>query len=167
MAFVIKPLGKNMAIGFFGGDQARAFEELCTAEASGSGPRRPCDDPAIETARRALVNMFKKPVNEAILGDQIHVTRWSLDETSLGAYSVPEPGYWDMRETLRKPVGEPGTEENGEDPKYLYFAGEGTSRAIYNGSFPGAYETGMQAAREIHTAILESKDNRLYRPAKK
>jgi monoamine oxidase len=167
MAFVIKPLGKNMAIGFFGGDQAEAFEELCAAEASGSGPRRACDDPAIETARRALVNMFKTPVAEAILGDQIHVTRWSLDETSLGAYSVPEPGYWDMRETLRKSVGEPGTEEDGEDPKYLYFAGEATSRAIYNGSFPGAYETGMQAAREIHTAILESKDNRLHRPSKK
>jgi monoamine oxidase len=167
MAFVIKPLGKNMAIGFFGGDQAKAFEERCAAEASGSGPRRNCDEPAVETARRALVNMFKKPVDEAIQSNQIHVTRWSLDETSLGAYSVPEPGYWDMRETLRKPVGEPGADEDAEGPKHLYFAGEAASRAIYNGSFPGAYETGMQAAREIHTAILESRARPLHRPSKK
>jgi len=167
MAFVIRPLGKNMAIGFFGGDQARAFEQRCALEASGSGPRRGCDDPAIKTARRALVNMFKEPVDEAIQSNQIHVTRWSLDETSLGAYSVPEPGYWDMRETLRKPVGEPGAEEDAEGPKQLYFAGEATSRAIYNGSFPGAYETGMQAARDIHTAILESRARPLHRPSKK
>jgi monoamine oxidase len=167
MAFVIKPLGKKMAIGFFGGDQAKAFEAGCAAEASSSGPRRSCDEPAIETARRALVNMFKKPVDDAMQSDQIHVTRWSLDETSLGAYSVPEPGFWDMRETLRKPVGEPGADEDAEGPKHLYFAGEATSRAIYNGSFPGAYETGMQAAREIHTAILESTPRRLYRPSQK
>jgi monoamine oxidase len=167
MAFVIKPLGKNMAIGFFGGDQAKAFEERCATEASGSGPRGSCDDPAIKTARRALVNMFKDPVDEAIQSNQIHVTRWSLDETSLGAYSVPEPGYWDMRETLRKPVGEPGADEDAEGPKQLYFAGEATSRAIYNGSFPGAYETGMQAAREIHTAILESRARPLHHPSKK
>ena len=165
MAFVIKPLGKNMAIGFFGGDQAKAFEARCAAEASGSGPRRSCDEPAIETAHRALVNMFHGPVDEAIQSNQIHVTRWSLDETSLGAYSVPEPGYWDMRETLRKPVGKPGAGEDDEDGrKSLYFAGEATSRAIYNGSFAGAYETGMQAAREIHTAILESKPKPRHRP---
>ncbi len=167
MAFVLKPLGKTMAIGFFGGDQAKAFEERCAQQASGSGARLSCDEPAIETARKALVNMFKQPVNEAIQSNQIHVTRWSLDETSLGAYSVPEPGYWDMRETLRKPVGEPGMDEDAEGPKHLYFAGEATSRAIYNGSFPGAYETGMQAAREIHTAILESRARTLHRPSKK
>jgi monoamine oxidase len=157
-----------MAIGFFGGDQAKAFEARCAAEASGSGPRRSCDEPAIETAHRALVNMFKTPVDEAIQSNQIHVTRWSLDETSLGAYSVPEPGYWDMRETLRKPVGKPGADEDDDEGrKYLYFAGEATSRAIYNGSFPGAYESGMQAAREIHTAIIESKPKPRRRPSKK
>jgi hypothetical protein len=34
--------------------------------------------------------------------------------------------------------------------KRLFFAGEGTARAIYNGSYPGAYESGLRAAREIH-----------------
>src|SRR5258708_38583493 len=79
MAFVIKPLGKSMAIGFFGGDQAKAFEARCAAEASGSGPRRSCDEPAIETARQALANMFQGPVDEAIQSNQSHVTRWRPD----------------------------------------------------------------------------------------
>jgi hypothetical protein len=167
MAFVIKPLGKPMAIGFFGGDQAKAFEAACSKQAAGSSIRLDCDEPAIETAHRALVNMFKEPVDQAMLSKEIHVTRWSLDETSLGAYSVPEPGYWDMREVLRKPVGEPGEDEDEDCPKHLYFAGEATSRAIYNGSFPGAYETGMQAAREIHSAMLDKKTCSGHGPSQK
>ena len=95
--------------------------------------------------------MFKAP--DAVLRDQIHVTRWSLDETSLSAYSVPLPGYWEMRETLRTPVAADGHEEG---PKQLFFSGEAATRAMYNGSFPGAYETGMQAAREIHAQLLEA-----------
>lgn len=152
MAFVFKPMGQNMAIGFFGGEQAKAFEGNCRAEgARGSGPVRPCDEPAVSTAVRALTNMFKAP--DAVLREQIHVTRWSLDETSLGAYSVPLPGYWEMRERLRTPVAADGHEEG---PKQLFFSGEAATRAMYNGSFPGAYETGMQAAREIHAQLLEA-----------
>ena len=40
--------------------------------------------------------------------------------------------------------------EDGEGTKRLFFAGEGGARTIYNGSFPGAYESGMEAARVIH-----------------
>jgi monoamine oxidase len=41
--------------------------------------------------------------------------------------------------------------------KRLFFAGEGTARAIYNGSYPGAYESGLKAARDIHAAMLDVK----------
>lgn len=155
MAFVLKPMGKNMAIGFFGGDRARSFEGNCAADGvRGSGRLQSCDDPAVSTAIRALNSMFKAP--DAVLKDQIHVTRWSLDETSLGAYSVPLPGYWDMRETLRKPIGAEDPAEDAEGPKAVFFSGEAATRAMFNGSFPGAYETGMQAAREIHAQLLEA-----------
>jgi len=156
MAFVIKPLSTNIAIGFFGGDWARAFEGQCKGEEHGSGLRSKsgCDDLAIKVATTALSTIYgEKQVRDSIQSDEIHITRWSLDETSLGAYSVPMPGHWDKREILRRPVG---AGADGEGTKRLFFAGEGTARAIYNGSYPGAYESGVEAARVIHAAMAET-----------
>jgi monoamine oxidase len=155
MAFVIKPLGTNIAIGFFGGDWARALEGRCKGQENGSGPRSKsgCDDPAIQVATTALSRIYGEgPVKDSIQSNEIHVTRWSLDETSLGAYSVPVPGHWYKREILRRPVG---AGADGEGTKRLFFAGEGAARAIHNGSYPGAYESGMDAARVIHAGMLE------------
>jgi uncharacterized protein with NAD-binding domain and iron-sulfur cluster len=42
--------------------------------------------------------------------------------------------------------------------KRLFFAGEGTAREIYNGSYPGAYESGLKAARDIHSTMLETEE---------
>jgi hypothetical protein len=144
MAFVIKPLNTNLAIGFFGGDWARALESQCDGKERTSGPRSPsgCDDLSMKIATAALSHMYgDKAVADAIQPALVHLTRWSLDETSLGAYSAPLPGYWDQREILREPV------------ERLFFAGEATARPIYNGSYPGAYESGIDAARAIHVAI--------------
>ncbi len=155
MAFVIKPLGTNIAIGFFGGDWARAFEGKCQGQENGSGlrSRSGCDDLAIKVTTTALSRIYgERQVSDSIQSDGIHVTHWSLDETSLGAYSVPLPGYWDRHEILRRPVG---AGADGEGTTRLFFAGEGTARSIYNGSYPGAYESGMEAARAIHTAMIE------------
>jgi monoamine oxidase len=154
MAFVIKPLGANIAIGFFGGEWARAFEGRCRGAENTSGLRSKtgCDDPAIDIAVRALSRMYGgKEVAESIQAGEIHVTRWSLDETSLGAYSAPLPGHWDKHAILRRPLGA-GPE--GEGTKRLFFAGEATARGIYNGSYPGAYESGIEAARGIHAGLL-------------
>jgi len=154
MAFVIKPLGTSIAIGFFGGDWARTFEGQCKGEENGSGPRSKsgCDDLAIKATTTALSRIYgEKQVMDSIQSDEIHVTRWSLDETSLGAYSVPQPGHWDKHEILRRPVG---AGEGEEGTKRLFFAGEGTARAIYNGSYPGAYESGVEAARVIHAGMI-------------
>jgi monoamine oxidase len=156
MAFVIKPLNTNIAIGFFGGDRARALEEQCKGKENGSGPRSKsgCDDLAIKVTTTALSRIYgENSVKDSIQSSQIHVTRWSLDETSLGAYSVPVPGHWDKREILRRPVG---AAKDGEGTKRLFFAGEGAARAIHNGSYPGAYESGVDAARDIHARILET-----------
>lgn len=152
MAFVIKPLNKNIAIGFFGGDWAKALESRCEGIEHSSGKSNPaCDDLSIAITKSALSNISgEKDIDQDIQNEGIHVTRWSLDATSFGAYSVAEPKQWHQRQVLAEPVPDVGT-------KRLFFAGEGTARAIYNGSYPGAYESGLKAARDIHSAMLEEK----------
>jgi hypothetical protein len=156
MAFVVKPLDKNIAIGFFGGNWAKALERRCLGIEHDSGKSNPkCDDLSIAITKSALANISgEKNVDQEIQEGGIQITRWSLDPTSFGAYSVAEPKQWHQREGLAEPVPDSmGT-------KRLFFAGEGTARAIYNGSYPGAYESGLKAAREIHAAMLEEKSGK-------
>ncbi len=156
VAFVLRPLGAPIAIAFYGGEWARGFEGLCAGIETSSGPRSPsgCDDLAIEVAVGALEEIYgTQAVTDALLADAVHVTRWSLEPYTLGAYSVPFPGGWDQRAVLAEPVAAPGA--NGEDGALrLFFAGEACSRTVYNGSYPGAWETGLAAAREIHLESL-------------
>src|SRR5262249_28422432 len=60
MASEIKPLGTNSAIGFFGGDWARAFEGLCKGQENTSGPRSKSggDDLPIQVATAALSRIY-------------------------------------------------------------------------------------------------------------
>jgi monoamine oxidase len=155
MAFVVKPLGADLAIGFFGGDWARLFEAQCAGEEGTSGPRSEsgCDDPAIDASVRALSELYgAEAVGRALLADEIHVTRWSLEPYVLGAYSVPLPGAWAERRVLATPLTD-GADGTDGTPR-VFFAGEACSRAAYNGSYAGAYETGLIAAREIHAQLL-------------
>lgn len=155
MAFVLEPLGAPIAIGFYGGDRARLFESACAGIESTSGPRSAsgCDDPAIDTAVATLGEIYgASTVAGALLADSVHVTRWSLEPHTLGAYSVPTPGAWDQREVLGRPIGAGGADD--ATPR-VFFAGEAASRPIFNGSYPGAWETGLAAARDIHAVLLE------------
>ena len=154
MGFVIKPLNKNIAIGFFGGDWAKALEKRCENIEHASGKSNPkCDDLSVAITKSALSNMSgEKRIDEDIQEEGIRITRWSLDSTSFGAYSVAEPGSWYQHQVLAEPV------EDAKGTKRLFFAGEGTARAIYNGSYPGAYESGLKAARDIHAAMLEAEE---------
>jgi len=164
MAFVIKPLNKNIAIGFFGGDWAKALEKRCENMEGGSGKSNPkCDDISIAITESALANMSgEKRIDKDIEEKAILITRWSLDSTSFGAYSVAEPGSWYLRELLAEPV------EDAKGTKRLFFAGEGTTRAIFNGSYPGAYESGVKAALDIHATLVdaEQKPREANRPGR-
>lgn len=153
MAFVVKPLNQNIAIGFFGGDWAKALEKRCENLEHGSGKSNlQCDDLSIAITKSALSKMSgEEKIDDDIQKGGIQLTRWSLDSTSFGAYSVAEPGSWYEREILAEPV------EGAKGTKRLFFAGEGTAREIYNGSYPGAYESGVKAARDIHAALPEVK----------
>ena len=160
MAFVIKPLGKNIAIGFYGGQEAKAFEQEC-ASLVGDKPlppqRLPCDERAVQRARTALSRMYGSEsldIGGAVDKADIYMTRWSLDPWTLGAYSAALPDAWPMREELAVPItyytrdAQSGQEEP-HGPLRVYFGGEATARPMYNGSFAGAYEAGMRAAREM------------------
>ncbi|MDJ0849887.1 MAG: NAD(P)/FAD-dependent oxidoreductase [Myxococcota bacterium] len=152
MGLVFKPLGSHVVIGFFGGDWARAFERQCAGRETTSGPRSPtgCDDLAIDATVRALSEIAgAEPVARAIQPDQIHVTRWSLEPHVRGAYSVAPPGQWHRRAALRRPVPA-GHAEGRTAPLRVFFAGEATSLPSYAGSYAGALESGLAAAREIH-----------------
>ncbi len=153
MAYVLRPLGAEIAIAFYGGDWARLFEGECAGDERGSGPRSAggCDDPAIDAAVRPLREIYgAAAIDGALLADRIHVTRWSLEPYTLGAYSAARPGGWDQRAVLAEPVAA-GPGESG--PLRLFFAGEACSRTIYNGSYPGAWETGLVAARAMHVEL--------------
>jgi len=84
------------------------------------------DDLPIQVATTALSRIYgDKTVTASIQSDGIHMTRWSLDEMSFGAYSVPEPAYRDKHEEVHRPIG---AGADGKGPKRLFFAGEGTAR---------------------------------------
>jgi monoamine oxidase len=148
MAFVIKPFGKPIAIGFFGGDQARAFEAACAGE--GFDPEhpeaRPSDAPAVAETKRAVARMYGIADVDAALAGPVVVTRWTQHPWTRGSYAVVLPGMVGAREVLAEPV--PGGDGDGAVNR-LYFAGEGVTRSIYSGSFAGSYETGLRAARRI------------------
>jgi monoamine oxidase len=148
MAFVVKPFGKPIAIGFFGGDKARRFEAACAAEGydPGKPEARPCDGPAIAEAKAALARMYGITDVDGALAGPVLVTRWTQHPWARGAYAVVLPGMVKMREVLAEPV------HGGDDPsapRRVFFAGEGTARSIYSGSFAGSYESGLRAARQI------------------
>jgi hypothetical protein len=178
MAFVIKPLDKNIAIGFFGGDRARKYEQQCASSASAMGDkplppvRQPCDEEPVQQAKAALSRMYRSgaiagaepsapPLDIAQAFDKadIYLTRWSLDPWTLGAYSAALPNSWVMREELGKAICsyEPARQQEPAAEgcvKRLYFGGEATSRPMFNGSFAGAHEAGLRNAR----ALLQSLD---------
>jgi monoamine oxidase len=163
MAFVIRPLNKNIAIGFYGGEQALRFEQQCRDEA-GEQPlsprRRPCDEQAVRRAQEALGKMYGARLVQAVDKADIYVTRWSLDPWTLGAYSAATPDKWPMREELAKPV--PYREDEEASSAYrVYFAGEACGDPIYNGSFAGAYESGLKAARWMLEEPREDKTGRV------
>lgn len=163
MAFVIKPLGKPVAIGFFGGDAAAKLEGLCKDKQHGSGPKNDCDMAVIALSEWYLNSMYPDAAGKAV-ENQIQLTRWSLDPTSYGAYSIAEPLFWPAHEELSKSVYVKGAEshdcEDAPCKSPLFFAGEATSRGIYIGSYPGAYESGIRTAREINAEMLDAHEGK-------
>jgi len=133
MAFVIKPLGANLAVGFYGADQARRFEALG-------------DQAAIDHAKAALADMYGPGVVARIRDSATKVTRWGQNPWTLGSYSAALPGASKMHAELAKPVAD-----------RVFFAGEAAGPPEFNGSLAAAYVAGLQASRGVQESLAGKK----------
>jgi monoamine oxidase len=124
-AYHIRPFGRAMIEGFFGGANARELE------AAGEGA---FFDFAVSELTAILGNDFAKRIKP------ITIHRWAADPFARGAYSYAVPGKVDCRAVLAAPV----------DGR-LFFAGEACSKHDYSTAH-GAYRTGIRAAEEVMKA---------------
>ena len=130
MAFVFRPMGSLIAIGFFGGKRAWELEKL---------PNHG-HDRMVELALAAMSDMCSCDAGHALVKSR--TTEWGADEWTLGAYSAALPGQAAMRRKLAEPVGH-----------QLYFAGEACDVSTYNGSFAGAYNSGLKSSYQMITCL--------------
>lgn len=120
-SYTLRPFGRPVIDGYFGGTFARALER------EGDGAFAAF---AIEQICAALGNDFRKRLTP------IAESAWARDPWSLGAYSYGSMGAQTARATLAAPV-------NGK----LFFAGEHCSDVDFSTAH-GAYRTGVTAAQD-------------------
>ncbi|WP_438480694.1 flavin monoamine oxidase family protein [Oleiharenicola lentus] len=132
MAFVVKPLGSNLIVGFFGGSQAHRFEKLG-------------DKAAADYAKAALAQMYGPELVARIRNDETKATHWGQNPWTLGAYSAALPGASKMHEELAKPVD-----------GLVFFAGEAAGPVEFNGSLAAAYVSGLQASRAVQLSLADT-----------
>jgi monoamine oxidase len=132
IAFVVKPMGAPMAVAFYGGKQAAAFEDQGETAATAH-------------AKDAL----KKKYGARVESEFSHsaFTSWGKTQWTLGSYSAALPGASKMHAELARPID-----------GVLFFAGEACGRPVFNGSFAGAYESALSASGDIH-GTLTAKSN--------
>lgn len=129
MAFVVKPVGSNLIVGFFGGSQAARFEKLG-------------DKAAADYAKAALAQMYGPELVARIRNDETKATHWGQNPWTLGSYSAALPGASKMHAELAKPVD-----------GLVFFAGEAAGPVEFNGSLPAAYVSGLQASRAVQASL--------------
>jgi monoamine oxidase len=126
MAFVLRPMGTPIAIGFFGGDKAWQLEKL-----PDHGEER-----MIQLALAAMSDMCNCDAGGALVKSR--TTAWGANEWTLGAYSAALPGRAKMRQKLAEPI-----------EHQLYFAGEACDYPTYNGSFAAAYNSALKSSYQM------------------
>jgi monoamine oxidase len=126
--YTLRPFGRPLIDGYFGGPFARSLE----LEEGGFA------NFAIDEICAALGNDMRKRLTPIV------ESAWARDPWSLGAYSYGAQGAQAARATLAAAV----------DAR-LFFAGEHCSDVDFSTAH-GAYRTGVQAARDAIRALVES-----------
>ncbi|HXX26764.1 MAG TPA: NAD(P)/FAD-dependent oxidoreductase [Pseudolabrys sp.] len=124
-AYHIRPFGRAMIEGFFGGANARELE---------AAGKDAFFDFAVSELTAILGNDFAKRLKP------ITIHRWAADPFARGAYSYAKPGKAGSRAVLAAPVDD-----------RLFFAGEACSTRDYSTAH-GAYRTGIAAAKQVIAA---------------
>jgi monoamine oxidase len=125
-SYTLRPFGRPMIDGYFGGEFAR------TVERDGDGAFAAF---AIEQIAGVLGNDMRKRLSP------IAESAWARDPWSLGSYSYGNPGAEKARAALASPVNE-----------RLFFAGEHCSPHDFSTAH-GAYRSGVTAARQALKAL--------------
>jgi monoamine oxidase len=125
-AYHLRPFGRPVIEGYFGGQLARDLE----AEGEGAIARF-----AIEELVGRLGSGIRARLRPLI------ATAWSNDIHALGSYSHALPGKADLRQLLARPVD-----------NRVFFAGEACSAESFSTAH-GAYETGIVAAEAAVAAL--------------
>jgi len=124
--YYIRPFGRPVIEGFFGGDGARVLAE--------SGPAA-----GVNYAIDQLAALFGSDVQRRVR--PLVASNWGRMEHVRGAYSYALPGRAAARDVLARPF-----------EQRLFFAGEATHRHDFSTAH-GAYQSGIGAAEEVITAI--------------
>jgi monoamine oxidase len=125
-SYHLRPFGRPLIEGYFGGENARALER--------QGERG-----FVAAALDELAQHLGPDIARRLT--PIASSAWALDEFALGSYSYARPGGAGARAVLAEPV----------DGR-LFFAGEATSLTDFSTAH-GAYESGMRAAKEALAAL--------------
>ncbi len=125
-AYHLRPFGKPLVEGYFGGECARSLEKDGLAGFASFAVEEICDMLGGEWRKRL------KP---------LAASAWASDPFALGSYSHALPGHWDKRAVLASPVN-----------NRLFFAGEATSPHYFSTAH-GAHESGLRAANEVLSAL--------------
>jgi monoamine oxidase len=125
-SYTLRPFGRPVIEGYFGGEFARALEHEGDGALAAFGTEQ-------------IVNALGSDMRKRL--SPIAASAWARDPLALGSYSYGNPGAHVMRAQLAAPV----------DGR-LFFAGEHTSHADFSTAH-GAYRTGVRAADEAITAL--------------
>jgi monoamine oxidase len=128
-SYYIRPFGRPVIEGFFGGEGAEVLAE--------HGPAA-----GFAYAIDELAALFGSDVRSRLR--PLAVSNWSRMEHIGGGYSYALPGKAEARVTLARPF----------DGR-LFFAGEATHRHDFSTAH-GAYQTGVRAADEVMAALRPS-----------
>ncbi len=118
-SYTLRPRGRPMIEGYFGGDYARAL---------GAGGLRSFAAAALDEIAAAMGRDFCRRLTPVV------ATGWARDPLSLGSYSHALPSRAEARAILAAPASD-----------RIIFAGEATSTHFFSTAH-GAFETGLAAA---------------------
>ncbi len=128
-SYYIRPFGRPVIEGFFGGDGAEVLAE--------HGPAA-----GFAYAIEELAALFGSDVRRSLR--PLAVSNWSRMDHIGGGYSYALPGRAEARVTLARPFD-----------RRLFFAGEATHRHDFSTAH-GAYQSGVRAADEVMDALRAS-----------
>jgi monoamine oxidase len=128
-SYYIRPFGRAVIEGFFGGEGAEVLAE--------HGPAA-----GFAYAIDELAALFGSDVRRSLR--PLAVSKWSRMDHIGGGYSYALPGRAEARVTLARPFDD-----------RLFFAGEATHRHDFSTAH-GAYQSGVRAADEVMTALRPS-----------